>query len=315
MKEGAIMSVLKQIYKKIKSYKTIIIHGHIRPDGDCYGAQFGLKNMIQNGFPDKKVYVVGQTSDFVSFVGKPDEIEDKVYTGALSIVVDTATADRISDQRYKFGKEVIKIDHHIPVDHFGDIQWVDTTFPSCAQMMAYFSTQFKRLKITKPGAVAMYTGILTDTGRFKYRGVSRLTHEMAGMLLEHGADVEEIDRYLSSESFDMLRFKGYVYMNFETTDKGFVYLKITEELYKSYNLTYEQASSVIGMLGGIEGYPIWAIFIEDADVVRVRLRSNGPDIDKVANQFRGGGHAKASGATLESWAELPLMIEAVHKVL
>jgi phosphoesterase RecJ-like protein len=309
------MKILKQIYNKIKQYKTIIIHGHIRPDGDCYGAQFGLKNMIQNTFPDKKVYVVGQTSEYVSFVGTPDEIDDQTYVGALSIVVDTATADRISDQRYKFGKEVIKIDHHIPVDQYGDLQWVDTSFPSCAQMMAYFSTQFKNFKITKPGAIAMYTGILTDTGRFKYRGVTKLTHEMAGLLLEHGADVEEIDRYLSSETLDMIRFKGYVYLNFETTEKGFIYLKITQELYQKFNLSYEEASSVVNMLGGIEGYPVWAIFIEDADVVRVRLRSNGPDIDKVANQFRGGGHAKAAGATLESWDELQAFVNAVHQVL
>lgn len=304
--------ILKQIYKKIKAYDTIIIHGHIRPDGDCYGAQFGLKNIIENAFPSKIVYVVGQTTDYVSFVGIPDMIEDYIYEGALSIVVDTATSERISDQRYLLGKEIIKIDHHIPVDQYGDLVWVDTSFPSCAQMIAYFSMQFKQFKITKPGATAMYTGILTDTGRFKYRGVSRLTHEIAGMLLDHGADVEEIDSYLSRESMNATRFKGYIYSNFETTKKGFIYLRITEEVIKEFNLTYEEASAVVNLLGGIEGFPVWAIFIENEDVIRVRLRSNGPDIDKVANQFRGGGHAKASGATLHSWDELKPFIKAVE---
>src|SRR5574344_970490 len=97
------------IIKKIKAYDRIIIHGHQRPDGDCYGAQFGLKDIIKNSFPEKEVYVVGETSDFVSFVGTPDRIEDALYEGALSIVVDTATEERISDKRYKLGKEVIKI--------------------------------------------------------------------------------------------------------------------------------------------------------------------------------------------------------------
>ena len=307
--------ILKDIYKKIESYDTIIIHGHKRPDGDCYGAQYGLKNIIENAFPDKKVYVVGETSDYVSFVGSPDTISDDVYQGALSIVVDTATSERISDKRYTLGDFVIKIDHHIPIDQYGDMQWVDTNFPSCAQMIAYFSTQFKKFKVTKPGAVAMYTGILTDTGRFKYRGVTRLTHEMAGYLLECGADVEEIDSYLSRETLDMIRFKGFVYLNFEMTDKGFVYLKITKDIVEKYKLTYEQASSVVNLLGGIEGYPIWAIFVEQEGEIRVRLRSSGPDIDKVANQFRGGGHAKASGATLTSWNELEGFIEAVEHVL
>src|SRR5690606_2913245 len=267
-----------------------------------------------------EVLVTSQISEYVAFVGTPDiivpsDLPDSFYADALSIVVDTATADRVSNPKYVLGKEVIKIDHHIPIDQYGDYQWVDTSFPSCAQMMAYFSTKFKKLQITKPGAVAMYTGILTDTGRFKYRGVTELTHRMAGMLLNHGADVEEIDKQLSIESLDMIRFKGFVYQNFITTEKGFIYLKITEAIRKEFKLSYEEASSIVNILGGIEGFPVWAIFIEDGDSIRVRLRSNGPDIDKVANQFRGGGHAKASGATLESWSELEAFIKAVEEVL
>ncbi|NLK12918.1 MAG: bifunctional oligoribonuclease/PAP phosphatase NrnA [Candidatus Phytoplasma sp.] len=305
---------MKHIYQKIKEYQTIIIHGHKRPDGDCYGAQFGLKNIIQNTYPEKKVYVVGQTSDFVDFVGKVDIISDDLYNGALSIVVDTATEERISDERYKLGKEIIKIDHHIPIDQYGDYQWVDTNFPSCAQMIAYFATTFN-MPITKEGAIAMYTGILTDTGRFKYRGVSRLTHELAGMLLDSGADVEEIDAHLSKESLDVIRYKGYIYQNF-ITDNGFIYVKVKKDILKQYHLTQEEAASVVNTLGGIEGYPVWAIFLEQENgEIRVRLRSNGPDIDQVANQFRGGGHAKASGATLLSWDELEPFIKAVKEVI
>src|SRR5690554_3615476 len=271
--------MFKDILKKIKKYQRIIIYGHVRPDGDCYGAQFGLQNIIKNAFPEKDVFVTGETSDFVSFVGTPDIIvgestlEDSFYEDSLSIVVDTANKDRISNPKYSLGKEIIKIDHHIPVDEYGDIQWVDTSFPSCAQMIAYMSTQVKDFEITKPGAVAMYTGILTDTGRFKYRGVSELTHQMAGLLLTRGADVEEIDHALSIETLDMIRFKGFMYQNFETTEKGFVYFKISEETRKQFNLTYEEASSVVNMLSGIEGYPVWAIFIQDGENIRVRLRS------------------------------------------
>lgn len=313
--------MFKEILKKIKKYQRIIIYGHVRPDGDCYGAQFGLQNIIKNAFPEKDVFVTGETSDFVSFVGTPDiivgesNLEDSFYQDSLSIVVDTANKLRISNQKYMLGQEIIKIDHHIPVDSFGDVEWVDTNFPSCAQMIAYMSTQVKEFEITKPGAVAMYTGILTDTGRFKYRGVSELTHQMAGMLLTKGADVEEIDRAMSNETLDMLRFKGFVYQNFVTTDKGFIYLKITDKIRQEFNLTYEEASSVVNMLSGIKGFDVWAIFIEDGDLVRVRLRSSGPDIDKVANLFNGGGHAKASGAALNSWNELDDFIKAVHAIL
>lgn len=306
---------IKEIWKYIRKYNVIIIHGHIRPDGDCYGAQFGLKRTIKARFPHKEVYVVGQSSDFVSFIGTPDEIADSKYKGALSIVVDTATRDRISDQRYELGDFIIKIDHHIPVDNYGDIRWVDTTFPAASQMIAYLAQKLK-LPITKSAATAMYTGILTDTGRFKYRGVSQLTFQMAGMLIGKGVDVEELDSYLSKEALHLIKFKGYVLQNFEVTGKGFIYLKITPEIVEKYGITYEEASSVVNMLGGIEGYNVWAIMVENKEgIIRIRLRSSGPNIDEVANQFNGGGHARASGASLENWDQLPDFIKAVEEVL
>jgi phosphoesterase RecJ-like protein len=306
---------MQKILEKIKAYDTIIIHGHKRPDGDCYGSQFGLKDVIQTSFPHKKVYVVGERSGFVDFVGQMDVIEDTTYQGALSIVVDTAVQDRISDPRYVLGKEVIKIDHHIPVDDYGDYRWVDTTFPSCAQMIAHFYDTFKdELNISQAGAIAMYTGIVTDTGRFRFRGVSELTHQMAGMLIRKGVDVEYIDSKLSIETLDMISLKGYVYSNFVTA-KGFVYLKMTRDIIQKYNVTDEQAASVVGLIGGIEGFPVWALFIEYPNEIRIRLRSNGPTIDKLANKYEGGGHAKASGARLNSWDDLPKFIADVEDVI
>jgi phosphoesterase RecJ-like protein len=306
---------MQRILDKIKSYDKIIIHGHKRPDGDCYGAQFGLKNIVKNSFPQKEVYVVGEKSDFVDFVGQVDTISDDVYQGALSIVVDTAVKDRISDQRYTLGQEVIKIDHHIPVDDYGDLRWVDTTFPSCAQMITYFYYKFKNeLKLTEEGAIALYTGIVTDTGRFRFRGVSQLTHQLAGLLIEKGVDVEYIDGKLSKESLEMIALKGYVYSNFVTA-KGFVYLKMTRDVIDKYNVTDEQAASVVGLIGGIEGFPVWALFIEYPGEIRIRLRSSGPTIDKLANQYGGGGHAKASGARLDSWDQLPQFIKDVEEVV
>ncbi|MFA6692966.1 MAG: bifunctional oligoribonuclease/PAP phosphatase NrnA [Acholeplasmataceae bacterium] len=306
---------MRKILNKIKEYETIIIHGHKRPDGDCYGAQFGLKNIIKESFPDKNVYVVGQRSEFVDFVGKMDEISNETYQNALSIVVDTAVEDRISDERYTLGKEVIKIDHHIPIDQYGDIQWVDTSFPSCAQMIAYFYYKNKKeLKLTLDGAIALYTGIVTDTGRFRFRGVTELTHQMAGMLISKGVDVEYIDNQLSTETLEMIALKGYVYSNF-VTKNGFVYLKMTRDVINKYQVTDEQAASMVSLIGGIEGFPVWALFIEYPSEIRIRLRSNGPTIDKLANKWGGGGHQKAAGCRLNDWSELDQFIKDAEEVV
>ena len=308
---------LNIILEKIKQYNKIIIHGHIRPDGDCYGAQFGLQDIIKTSFPDKKVFVVGQVSDYISFVGTPDIIEDSEYEDALVIVVDTATESRISDPRYKLGKELIKIDHHIPIDQYGDIIWVDTNFPSCAQMISYFAYKFKdQLSFTKKGAIAMYTGIVTDTGRFRFRGVDELTHQLTGMLITKGVEPDEVDFLLSQETLDMVQLKGKVLTGFERSSEGFVYYKMTRDIIEEFGVTDEQAASMVSVLGGIEGYPVWSIIIEyPGNEIRIRLRSNGPVISDIANQFQGGGHAKAAGARLNDWNELPKLIEAVDKRL
>ena len=307
--------MIKILYK-IKAYDTIIIHGHKRPDGDCYGSQFGLKDIIENSFPNKNVYVVGEKSGYVDFLGQIDVIGDETYKDALAIVVDTATKDRISDARVDLAKEIIKIDHHIPVDQYGDLIWVQTTFPSCSQMIAYFYYKFKNeLKLTLKGANALYTGMVTDTGRFRFRGVSQTTHQLAGLMISLGVDVEYIDSKLSKDTLEMIAFKGYVYSNFVTTPGGFVYIKLTEDVVLKYNISFEQASSTVGLLGGIDGYPVWALIIEQNGEIRMRLRSSGPDVNLLANKYQGGGHAKAAGAKLESWDQLTQLVEDVETLI
>ena len=298
------MDILKDILAKIKEYDTIIIHGHKRPDGDCYGAQFGLKDIITNSFPSKTVHVVGEVSEYVKFVGDVEEVADSVFEGALSIVVDTATEERVSDDRYKLAKEVIKIDHHIPIDQYGDLIWVDTNFPSCAQMIGYFFRTFKdELKLSPKGARAMYTGIVTDTGRFRYRGVSKLTHEIAGLLIEEGADVVDIDQNLSKESIESFKFRANLMGNLHF-DEGFVYAIIKKADIEKYGVSHEDAAANVNVMSGIEGYNFWFLAIEGEDEVRLRLRSSGIEIDKLANMYEGGGHAMASGARLNSFDEL-----------
>jgi phosphoesterase RecJ-like protein len=288
------------ILQEIKQYETIIIHGHKRPDGDCYGGQYGLKGILKQAFPKKNIFVVGEESDYVKYVGTPDIITDDVYKEALSIVVDTATKDRISESRYTLGKKVIKIDHHIDVDAYGDMNWVDTSYPAVSEMITDFAFQH-RLEIPLESAIALYTGLITDTGRFRYRGVSKRTHTLAGLLIEAGVDVEFIDSKLSKETLKMYVLKGYVYSNFTTVEGGFIYLKMPRAVIEEYGVTDEEAASVVNLIGGLEDYPVWALMIEYENEIRIRLRSSGPTINTLAEKYEGGGHAKASGARLPSW--------------
>lgn len=294
---------LKNIYKKIKSYKKIVILPHQRPDGDCIGTAFGLKDMIVASFPNKEVYVVGETSEFTSFIGIPDEVEDEVFEDALAISVDTAARDRVGDERFKNADFLIKIDHHIPVDDFGDINYVDTSRPAAALIILDLYKLFEDdLKITPVGAKALFMGILTDTGRFKYSGVNADTFRNVADLFDIGFDARSVYNYLDTRTEELTRFKGFFLQNYQKTEHGVAYFKILPEHLEQFHVSLEEASSLVNELGVFKDCPIWMLFAEyEEQIVRARVRSKGPAINELAGRFDGGGHAMASGANLGTW--------------
>ena len=304
------------ILKKIEEYKRIIIFGHVRPDGDCIGSQYGLERIIKESYPDKEVYVSGETSKYVSFIGSPEMIDDSLFKGSLGICVDIATADRISDQRYKNCDYIIKIDHHPDVEKFGDYSYVDDKAPACAQILTEFYLKFdKKLKMTTKAAEALYVGILTDTGRFKFDSVKPKTFNMAAVLLDAGVDLGYVDNNLSVETINTLKLRGYCLENFDVTENGFAYLKMTRDVINRFGVTDEQAANQVTSISTIEGCPSWALFIEYPNEIRIRLRSRGPIINTLAEKWGGGGHPKASGATLGSWDRLPEFLKEIDLIV
>lgn len=308
---------MEHILKKIKEFNTIIIHGHIRPDGDCIGSQYGLYYILKETYPEKNIIITGDGSDYVSFIGRPTLITDEsLFDEALSICVDCATSERLSDQRYTKAQYSIKIDHHIPVDDYGNYQYVDTTAPACAQIITEFYLKFKdELKMTPKAALALYVGILTDTGRFKFDSVTSRTFNAAAILLDSGVDLGYVDNKLSVETLKTLKLKGYALSHFEIAPNGFAYLKITRDIINEFEVTDEEASALVSSISTIEGSPVWALFIEYPTEIRIRLRSRGPIINKLAEEFNGGGHAKASGASLTSWDMLPIFVSKADQIV
>ena len=252
--------MFKEILKTIEAYERILIHGHIRPDGDCYGSQFGLAEIIKENYPEKDVHVVGDTSDFVSFLGTPEKatITDEMYNGALAIVVDCGSADRVSDQRYQTADKVIKMDHHIAQIHYGDIVYVEEESPACCQIITRFAKEMG-LKINEKAAFALYTGLVTDTGRFRFRGVDSATFDVASELMKHNVDVEFLDNKLSVETMNVIKYKGYVLANACFTDCGVVYVKVTRDVVNQFGLTDEEAASQVLLKDILFTYYLWNI--------------------------------------------------------
>ena len=304
------------ILNKIKEYNKILIFGHVRPDGDCIGSQYGLARIIKETYPNKEVIVTGESSDYVSFIGKPEMAKDEDFKGSLGICVDIANGERVSDQRYKNCEFTIKIDHHINVDSFCDYEYVDDKSPACAQIITEFYKKFSNeLKMTTKAAEALYVGIITDTGRFKFDSVKKDTFLAASLLVDFGVSLGYIDNKLSVETLESLKLRGYCLTHFETTEAGFAYLKMTRETIDEFGVSNEEAANQVTSISTVKGCPVWALFIEYPDDIRIRLRSRGPVINKLAEKWGGGGHAKASGASLGSWDKLPLFLDDIDKIV
>ncbi len=322
-----------KILEQIKKYDTIIIHRHIRPDGDCIGSQFALKKYIEFNFPNKHVYAVGdKVPEYLSMCGSSDEISDDIYNEALVIVVDTAVMARICDGRYNSGKFLIKIDHHDDSPEYGDLMYVDPTSPACSSILAGMFKEWQKygLKVNKDIAERLYLGIVTDTGRFRYRGVNENTLSNAGWLLSQGVDTEDIYPSLYIKSMETLKLEGYVYNHFKTTPSGVVYIYFTKEIMQKYNVTKEDAANLVNCLDSIKGSPIWVAFVDQmleksdniANIdespdkeIRVRLRSRFISINEVATHYRGGGHLQAAGATIYSKKEMKSLLKELDTLL
>lgn len=308
----------QQILAKIKEFDTIIIHRHVRPDGDCMGSTLGLRDLLRNSFPHKKVYSVGEhDSPYLKFIGTEDVIADQVYQEALVIVVDTATKDRIYDARFANAKYVIKIDHHIPVDDYGDINYVRVDLPAtCAIITDFYQTFQEELKLSKDGAHALYVGLTTDTGRFRYRGVTGDVMRIAGTLLDYDLDLEKIYASLYLKEGQTFVLQGFVYENFKQTPNKVSYIYFSRKTQKKYGVTPEDAAALVNSLDSIKGSMIWIAFVEQEDKsIRVRLRSRFVPVVDVASLYRGGGHANAAGATVYNKKEMDDLLHLADKTL
>lgn len=308
---------MKKILEKIKEFDTIIIHGHVNPDGDCIGSQYGLKYLIEETFPNKKVIISGSTSKYVLFLGSPTILEDEsIFENALSICVDCPVYERLSDNRVNKAKYSIKIDHHNDYNEYCDYEYIDSVAPSCTQIITEFYKMFSdELKMSEKAATALYVGMLTDTGRFSHGNISPKTFECASTLLSHGVNLEFVNNSLSLETEGALRLKGYCLNNFKVTENGFAYITLKYDEFNKFGVGEEVASSLVTSISTMKECPVWALIIENKEKIRLRLRSRGPAINELASKYNGGGHKLASGGTLNSWDDLDELVKLADELV
>lgn len=306
------------ILNKIKEYNKIIIFRHFRPDGDAVGSTKGLQRILRLTYPEKTILLLNDDyADYLAFLGGEDEkIADEDYADALGIVLDTGTEKRISNQKYKLCRELIKIDHHIPIETYGNYQWVEEERSSTCEMIAHFYDTFSdELKIDTEAATYIYAGMVTDSGRFRFRDVSPETMRLAGLMLSKNIDTDVLYANLYMKDFDEFKFEAYAYKKMKISENGVATLFVTNAMKKKFGMSNEQASASVSLMDSIKGSLIWMAFIEGEKDIRVRVRSRFVKISDLAEKYHGGGHACAAGATVHTKKEMKALIAEADTLL
>lgn len=304
--------LFEEALREIKDAQRIIIHRHTRPDGDAYGSQLGLYLLVKTNFPDKEVYMVGDANERLSFMleGRTmDDIPSSFYTDALAVIMDTSAPALISDDRWSLAGRTLRFDHHLFLGRIADVEVVDSSFESCCGILALFAKEC-RLDVPDDAARAIFTGIVTDSGRFRYDAVNARTFELAAFLMQRNIDTSSIYRNLYTDELSFVKLRAKFTLRIKTTQHNVAYTYTTkEELLEDGIDAPTAARAFVNIMGDIKGVDIWVAFAEGDDGIACELRAANCSINPIAVKYGGGGHAKASGATVNTHSQAMDMLK------
>ncbi len=308
--------MFEAILQLIQEFDTIIIHRHNKPDGDAMGSQLGLKHILKENFPEKKIYVVGDDPRFFGFMddSQMDEIPDSTYENALAIILDCGSSSLISDGRWNQAAKTARIDHHIFCETIAHEEVVDTSYESCCGMVADFAKQ-SGLRLNPVAAKSLYTGIVTDSGRFRYDGTTARTHSLVSWLLEQKFDTNQVFRNLYADSYESKKLKAQFILKIQFTPGNTAYIYTTKEELSQYGADlFTISRGMTNTMADMKGVDIWANFTETENGILCELRSSVHNIQHIAVKYGGGGHAKACGATVPDRETVMAMLADLDRI-
>lgn len=309
------MSTLDNILEEIKKAETIVILTHENPDGDAMGTSLALYNALKQIGKNPDIIIPEYPRTF-EFLHGTDEIkkETDITKYDLAISVDCATIKMLNGfaNYFEDAKVKISIDHHSTNTMFGDFNYVIPDAPACAQVLLVVLEYFK-INITKDIGTCVLTGIITDTGGFKYSGVTAETFKFVAELLEKGVNVSKVyKRVLQTKTkanFELNRIAANRLEFFENGKIAFTY--ITKDDEEKINSESGDHEGIVETGRDIEGVEV-SIFVRQTDNgCKVSMRSNEyVNVSDVCLLLGGGGHTRAAGVSLQCSIE-----QAKEKIL
>lgn len=298
---------MNKLLELIENAKNIAITGHVSPDGDCTGSTLALYNYITENFEGKQVRVcLEKPSMKFSYMNGFDLIsEDPFLEADLLVSLDASDRERLGSRGVMLdtAKESICIDHHVTNTNFAKFNIVEDFRSSTCELL-YTLLDYNKISVNT--AVCLYTGIVHDSGVFKYQSTTRQTMEIAGALIDKGFDFTKIidDTYFKKD-FNATKLLGLVLTNAKLIFDGkCCYGLLDYDTWTGYIDDKKKMDGIIDNLRNIDGVEIALFMYETAkDEHKVSLRSINADVSSIAAALGGGGHMRAAGATVYGKAD------------
>lgn len=289
-----IMNKTKELQNYIESFDTIAVFRHVNPDGDALGSQLGLVKWIRHNYPEKTVYALGSDDHNYEIYDAMDQVDE--LENFLAIVVDTANRPRVDDDRYQYGDKIIKIDHHLIVDEYGDLQIVDIDRGSACEIVTDLLREMDK-SFTPEISKMLLSGILTDTLRFSIEKTSGKTLDSAAYLVSQGANISMIQQELFTQPRFIFELKAKL-MSHVKVKNNLAYLFLDAEELNSLGVSWKDVKAQVNMMANVDEFHIWVVITENTDEnFEVSIRSRRNTINDIAESYGGGGHRLASGVS------------------
>lgn len=295
---------LDDIKEEIKKAKSIVILTHESPDGDACGSSLAMYNAISLMGKDVDIIIpeYPKTYEFLPNADKIKEEGRKDFEYDLAIALDCADTMRLKgyEEYYENAKCKISIDHHGSNTMYADYNYVDPVSPACAQILIVVLASMG-IKIDKDIGTCILTGIITDTGGFRYEGVTTETFEIAANILRLGVNSSSISQKVlqtrTKANFELTKIIIDRMEFFENGKIAFTYITLEEE--EKIGTKPGDHEGLVEIGRDIENVEVSILLREIENGFKVSIRSNSyVNSSDVCSIFGGGGHIRAAGCTI-----------------
>lgn len=295
----------RQIWQAIEKGNNFFVAGHLNPDGDSLGCTLTVTSLLERLGKSVYAYAAPAIGGDLKFLPNLE----KIHVGVLPenpdfdtvILLECSDRQRGGDLEniLSRAKTLVNIDHHLVSEAYGDVNHIDSGASSTAEIIfQLFEASDDMLLPTPEEATCLYTGVVTDTGRFVHSNTTAEALRVASALVALGADITQINQVIYfTKSYIELKLLGRALEKMQMRfDNKYSQIILTKRDFETFGATPAQTQGIVSQPTMIPGVEVSALIKEEPDKVSVNLRSRGSvDVSKIAQTFGGGGHARAAG--------------------